>query len=123
MPAAGGVGIAQKCVDLLCDHCFRAGRFRIDRAVHRLPPDDPARQAVGDRELPVQAVGPRHQLQSGQGESIAVAQGLLPVALAGPAVFRRQHQHLGRSIPEDQHVSGGKEDAQVRAPAIHIGKH
>ena len=123
MPAVGGVGIAQQGVDLLCHGCFWARRLSTHRPVHRFPPDDPARQAVGHRQLPVQTVGPRHQLQPGQRQSITSAQGLLPVALAGPAVLGGEHQYQGSPVAQDQQVSSGQEHAQVSAPTIHVGKY
>ena len=123
VPAVRGVGIAQQGGDLLDDRSFAANRFSTDGPVHRLPPDVPARQPIGDGELPIQAVGPRHQLQPGEGEAIAPAQGLLAVALAGPAVLGGEHQHQGGAVAQDQQVGGGQEDAQVLAPAIHVGEH
>ena len=123
VPAVRGVGIAQQGVDLLGDCFFASGRLITHGPVHRLPPDDPARQAVGHRQLPVQTVGPRHQLQTGQGKTITSAEGLLAVALARPAVLRRQHQHQGSTVPQHQQVRGSEEDSQVRASAIHVGEH
>jgi hypothetical protein len=38
-------------------------------------------------------------------------------------VFRGEHQHKDGAIPKDEQVGGSQEDAQVRAPAIHIGEH
>lgn len=123
MPAVRGVGIAQQGGDLFGHRSFAAGRLSADGSVHRFPPDDPPRQAIGDRQLPVQAVGPGQQLQAGQGQPIATAQGLLLVALAGPAVLRRQHQHKGSAVPQHQQVSSSQEHAQVRAPAILVSEH
>lgn len=47
----------------------------------------------------------------------------LPVALAGPAVFRGQHQHQSGAIAQHQQVSRRQEDAQVGTPAIHVGEY
>jgi hypothetical protein len=38
-------------------------------------------------------------------------------------VLRGKHQHQGGAIAKDQQVSGCKEHAQVRTPAIHVGEH
>jgi hypothetical protein len=38
-------------------------------------------------------------------------------------VLRGEHQHQGSTVAEDQQVSGGKEDPEVGAAAIHIGQH
>ena len=122
VPAVRGIGIAQQRGDLLDDSTFRPIRFSNDRPVHRFPPDDAPRQAVGHRQLPVQAVGPGHQLEPREGEAITPTQGLLAVALAGPAVFGGEHQHQGGAVAEDQQVSSGEEDTQVRASAIHVGE-
>jgi hypothetical protein len=123
VPAVGGIGIAQQGVDLLGDCPLAARRLGADGPVHRLSPDNPARKAVGHRQLPVQAVGPGHQLQPGQGEAIAAAEGLLPVALAGPAVLGGKHQQQSGAVAKHQEVSSGEEDTQVRAPAIHVSQY
>jgi hypothetical protein len=66
MPEVGGVGIAQQGLDLLGGGPLAARGLSTHGPVHRLPPDDLSLQAVGDRQLPVQAVGPLHQLQPRQ---------------------------------------------------------
>ena len=120
VPVVRGIGIAQQGVDLLGDCPLAARRLGADGAVHLFPPDDSARQAVGDGKLPVQAVGAGAQLQPGEGQAITAAQGLLPVALAGPAVLGGEHQHQGGAVAENQEVSSSQEHSQVRAPAIHV---
>ena len=55
--------------------------------VHLLPTVDQSWQAVGDRNLPVQTVGPGNKLEARQRQTITAPQSLLSVALAGPAVI------------------------------------
>ena len=38
-------------------------------------------------------------------------------------MLRGEHQHQRGTVAQDQQVSSGEEDAQVRAPAVHIGEH
>ncbi len=70
-PAIGGIGITQQGLDLLLDSPsgpMSVSGVGIGRGGlgDRLPPDDSPREAVGHRQFPVKAVGPGHQLQSGQ---------------------------------------------------------
>lgn len=37
-------------------------------------------------------------------------------------MFGGEHQHQGDAVAEDQQVSSGEEDTQVRASAIHVGE-
>jgi hypothetical protein len=67
VPAVGGVGIAQQSLDLLSDSTLPAEDLGADGPVHRFSPDDPPRQPVGERKLPVQAVGSGNELQPWQG--------------------------------------------------------
>ena len=73
MPAIGGIGIAQQGVDLLADSPIAVRRLSADGSVNRFAPDDSPRQPVGDGQLPVQAVSPRHKLKPREGEAIAAA--------------------------------------------------
>ena len=65
---------------LLAHRRLSPGFHRLNPLMLRLPPVDAAWQAVAGGQLPVKGIGPGHQLQPGQRQPIAVAQGLLPVA-------------------------------------------
>ena len=56
-------------------------------------------------------------------EAITAAQGLLPVALTGPAVLGWEHPHQGGAISQHQQVGSSQDHAQVGATAIHVGEH
>ena len=119
-PAVRGIGITEQGGDLLSYRCLRPGLHWLNSLVLGFPPVDAAGESMAGRELPVEGIGPGHQLQPGQRESVAASQGLLPVALTGPAVFGGQHQHQRGAVPEHQQVRRGEAHPQVRTSAIHI---
>ena len=54
----------------------------------------------------MQNISPLNKQQPRQRQSVAIAQGLLPVTLARPEVNRRDHTYKGSTVSEHQQISG-----------------